>query len=128
MIEAILNTWIERFGAEYVQRVKKSGYNASSLTLEENEDNVFISVDFEVEHRDDWFIIAQRKSDRHILVVNALAFPFPFALALTIAYTDYYKGRGWVFELASIEHLNAATTASDNLGEFYALCKVMSVK
>ena len=134
MIEAILNTWIERFGAEYVQRVKKSGCSASSLTLEENEDIVFISIDFEVEHKYKYFIIAQRKSDRHILVVDILAFDLAFDLALTFAFAcpfahvDYYKARGWLHELASIEHFNVAMMASDNLEEFYALCKAMDVK
>ena len=130
-IRAVFSAWIERFGTEYAQVAKDKGYTNASLNIEENESFIYVLQNFNAWYRNDYFIIAQRKSDRHILVVNALArsfaLPFAFAFAFALAHVGYYKGHKWLYELASIEHLKVAMAASDNLEEFYALCKAMGM-
>ena len=87
-IKAVFEDWIERFETEYVQIEEDNGYTVTSLTLKENEDYIYISPDLSEWHRDDWFIIAQRKSDEHIFVADTLA------LALTSADVDFCKKQG----------------------------------
>ena len=123
-IRAVFKDWIRRFETEYIQVEKDKGYTVTSFTLKESKNYIYIVEDFSEWHRDDWFIIAQRKSDGHIFIVDTLASTFAFAFA----HIDYYKEQGWLFELASVEHFNVAIMASDNLGEFNALCKAMGVK
>src|SRR3990167_798587 len=119
---AVFEDWIKRFKAEYIQVVKDADHAISSLNVKENESFIYISSDFKW-YGNDYYVIAQRKSDGHIFVVDTFTLALPFASI--DAHVELYKELGYALELASVEHLNVAMMASDNLGEFYALCEAM---
>src|SRR3990167_3829119 len=88
--KSVFEDWIKRFGTEYIQLRKSKGHTVTSLTLKENEDIIYISSDIKEWPRNDYFVIAQKKSDGHVFIGSIFTFALALALAFVFTYTTFY--------------------------------------